>query len=85
MQPGVQPFPCPFCGTPALSPRCEGCKRDPQTARRICANCKKQTPTGEPKCMHCGVGAGSDMSWKIPLIIAMFVLAFILAIALQSV
>jgi hypothetical protein len=34
--------------------------------------------------MHCGVAKGSDMGWKIPLIIAMFVLAFILAIALQA-
>jgi len=35
--------------------------------------------------MHCMTPAGSEMSWKVPLIIAMFVAAIVLAIALQSI
>jgi hypothetical protein len=85
MDPAAQPLPCAFCGTPAASPRCSTCQRDPRAPRRVCKNCHKQTPTAEPRCMHCQVAAGSDMSWKVPLIIVMFVLAFVLAVALQSV
>lgn len=35
--------------------------------------------------MHCQAAAGSETSWKIPVIVLMFVAAFVLAIALQAV
>jgi hypothetical protein len=85
MDPAAQAFPCPFCGQPAVPPRCATCQREPKAPRRICGSCKRQTPTAEKACMHCQGAPGSDMSWKIPLIIAMFVAAIVLSILLQSV
>ena len=85
MEPAAQAFPCPFCGAQAQSPRCMTCQRDPRAPRRICAHCKKQTPTNEPKCMHCQVAAGSELGWKVPVIVLMFIVAFIIAIAVQSI
>jgi hypothetical protein len=85
MDPAAHAFPCPFCGQPAVSPRCGTCQRDPKAARRICGHCQKQTPTAEKQCMHCRGAAGSEMSWKVPLIVLMFIAAFVLAVALQAV
>jgi len=76
---------CPFCGTPTAQARCETCHRDPTAARRVCARCQKQTPTAEKACMHCGGAAGSELAWKVPLIIVLFVVAIAIAVALQTV
>jgi len=83
MEPAAQPFPCPFCGAQAIAPRCMTCQRDPRSPRRICGHCQKQTPTNEPKCMHCQFTPGSELSWKVPVIVLMFIVAFVLAVALQ--
>jgi len=85
MDPSAQVIPCPFCGSQVTGPQCQTCRRDPRAARRICSNCKKQTPNTEPKCMHCQVAKGNDMGWKIPLIVLMFIIAFAIAIAAQSI
>ena len=34
--------------------------------------------------MHCQAGAGSELGWKIPVIVLMFVVAIVLAVALQT-
>lgn len=34
--------------------------------------------------MHCGVGKSSDLGWKIPVIILLFLLAFVLAFVIHS-
>jgi predicted amidophosphoribosyltransferase len=75
---------CPFCSTETPEPRCPTCQRDPTAARRVCHQCKKQTPTAEPACMHCRVGKASEMSWKVPVIVAMFVAAFLISLAIHS-
>ncbi|HWO18402.1 MAG TPA: hypothetical protein VNO30_06485 [Kofleriaceae bacterium] len=84
MTPAAPAFPCPFCGAPAISPRCQQCQRDPQAPRRICGHCAKQTPSSEKACMHCQTAAGSDLSWKIPLIVVLFLLALAVSIAVHS-
>ena len=33
--------------------------------------------------MHCQLAPGSEMSWKIPVIVLMFLVAFAIAIAVQ--
>jgi hypothetical protein len=76
---------CPYCGAMAASALCGTCRRDPRGSRRICGRCQRQTPIAEKVCMHCKTPAGSEMSWKVPLIIVMFVAAIALAIALQSI
>jgi predicted amidophosphoribosyltransferase len=77
--------PCPFCGGPASGPACPSCGRDPTSSRRVCPRCGKTTPTAEAACCHCGEGKSSDLAWKIPVIVAMFVLAFILSVVLALV
>ncbi len=76
--------PCPFCGGDASGATCARCGRDPTAARRVCASCKKLTPTKEAACVHCRAVATSDLSWKIPLIIGLFVAAIILSMVLSS-
>ncbi len=74
---------CPFCGTSGAAARCPGCGRDPTLPRRVCPRCHEMTPQNERTCSHCGAGLGSDLSWKIPLIIGIFVAAFILSVILH--
>jgi hypothetical protein len=40
-------------------------------------------PTAEKRCFHCGETIGNELSWKIPLIIGLFVAAFVIAVAVQ--
>ena len=75
--------PCPFCGAEVAGGRCPGCGRDVTARRRVCPRCHRMTPADEPVCSHCGAAFRSELRWKIPLIIALFVLAFIVAVALQ--
>ena len=53
--------------------------------QRVCASCKQLSPKTDPACAHCGTTFRSDMRWKIPLIVLLFVLAFVVSIWLQSV
>lgn len=43
------------------------------------------TPTAERACMSCGSVFKSDMRWKVPLIVALFLLSFVLGAALAVV
>jgi hypothetical protein len=43
------------------------------------------TPTAERACLSCGSVFKSDMRWKVPLIIAIFLLSFLLSVALALV
>jgi hypothetical protein len=42
-------------------------------------------PSGESVCWNCGAGFRSDMWWKIPLIVFLFLLAFLISIVLALV
>lgn len=75
--------PCPFCEGTVSGRICESCGRDRTVPRRICKACGKMSPKAEAECCHCGAKFRSEMRWKIPLIIAIFVFAFILAIFIQ--
>ena len=37
------------------------------------------TPKAEMACVHCGQNAKSELRWKIPVIVLLFVLAFAIA------
>jgi hypothetical protein len=76
---------CPFCGGAAPGARCSACGRDPTANRRICRACGKQTPLAERACCHCSAQAQSELSWKIPLIVGLFVTAFALSVVLALV
>jgi hypothetical protein len=41
------------------------------------------TPIAEPACCHCGERRTSELRWKIPVIIALFVVAIVLSIVLR--
>jgi hypothetical protein len=43
------------------------------------------TPTAERACWNCGAVFKSDMRWKVPLIVALFLLSFALSVALAIV
>jgi hypothetical protein len=41
------------------------------------------TPAAEAVCMHCHAGSGgSELKWKIPLIVGLFVAAFAVSVLL---
>lgn len=71
---------CPFCGTSILGDRCSQCGQDTRARRRICSHCGKQTPQAIPACTHCATVHRSDLLWKVPLIVGLFVIAAILAV-----
>jgi hypothetical protein len=43
------------------------------------------TPTAERACWNCGAAFKNDMRWKVPLIVALFLLSFVLSVALALV
>ncbi len=75
--------PCPFCGATTRGERCPACNQDVTAPRRPCPKCGHLTPSRQRECVHCHTVAKSDLRWKIPLIVAIFVVAFVLAILLQ--
>lgn len=80
----VRTITCPFCGSTDRGTQCPGCKRDKTAPRRICQACKAQTPSHEPRCHACGHQRASELRWKIPVIVAMFMAAFIISILIHS-
>jgi hypothetical protein len=44
----------------------------------------RMVPTYEPVCWNCGAKSKSDLGWKIPLIIFIFVLAIVLSILIRG-
>jgi hypothetical protein len=77
--------PCPFCGTTVEFSTCPSCKRDPTAARRVCTSCQKMTPVAERACVHCHIVPTSELAWKVPVIIALFVGALILSVAVLAI
>ena len=76
---------CPFCRAPAAAQVCGSCGRDTTAPRRPCGRCRQMVPSSERVCPKCGAAFRSDMSWKIPLIILLFLLAFVVSILLALV
>lgn len=85
--PVPEPPPCPYCRAPLNSgPHiCGRCGREPSAPRRPCQRCGRVTPTAEPACWNCGAVFKSDMRWKVTLIIAFFLLSFVLSVAVALV
>jgi predicted amidophosphoribosyltransferase len=76
---------CPFCGAHTAAQVCSSCGRDTTAPRRPCGKCRRMVPSGESVCWNCGAGFRSDMWWKIPLIVFLFLLAFLISIVLALV
>jgi predicted nucleic acid-binding Zn ribbon protein len=74
---------CPFCGAAAATQLCKSCGRDTTASRRPCPACKKMVPSSETVCWNCRAVLHSDLRWKIPVIILLFVLAFIVGIGIS--
>lgn len=74
---------CPFCDAQTDGARCRSCGRDPTAPRFVCSECGKMTPEAEDQCSHCGAQQTSDLAWKVPVIILLFVAAFVLAFVVQ--
>ena len=76
---------CPFCGgaVDADQSRCTLCGRSPSVPRRVCPKCGGMSPIAEKICVHCKHAFVSDAAWKIPLIIGLFLVAFVLAVVIQ--
>lgn len=73
---------CPFCHAEASGQTCAMCGRDVTASRRVCARCGAMAPAADSGCWKCGAAFTSDLRWKVPVIIALFVAAFLLAIVL---
>jgi hypothetical protein len=76
-----EPPPCPYCREPLYSGPylCGWCGRDPSAPRRPCRRCGRVTPAAEPTCWNCETVFKSDMRWKVPLIVAIVLLSFVLS------
>ncbi len=74
---------CPFCEASTTERSCQSCKRDTTAPRGPCQSCGRMKPTAEPRCWHCGGEVKSDLRWKIPLIIVLFLAAMVLSILLH--
>jgi hypothetical protein len=85
MNAGALTRPCPFCGATVDGAACPSCKRDPTAARRVCTSCQKMTPVAERACVHCQIVPTSELAWKVPVIIALFVGALILSVAVLAI
>jgi predicted amidophosphoribosyltransferase len=83
MMANIAPTICPFCGNTGPGAQCLGCHRDKTAPRRICKACKAQTPSSEPRCHACGHQNVSELRWKVPVIVAMFIAAFIISVLIQ--
>ena len=77
---------CPYCANPtAAASHCPACRRDPSAPRRICPDCKRMTPKNEARCCHCAHVFGNELSWKIPVVILVIVVATALQFLIRSI
>jgi predicted amidophosphoribosyltransferase len=77
---------CPYCGYANAAPlACPACQRNPSAPRRICPDCKRMTPKNEARCCHCAHVFGNELSWKIPVVILVIILATALQFLLGSI
>ncbi len=77
--------PCPFCSGQVPDRICPECGRDATRSRRKCGKCGGMSPTIEASCCHCYAPFKSELRWKVPLIIGIFLAAIILSIIIQIV
>lgn len=73
---------CPFCGAPAAAQLCTSCGRDTTATRRPCGKCGSMVPSRDRGCWNCGARFKSDLWWKVPLIVFLFLLAFAISAVL---
>lgn len=76
---------CPFCGAPSAAKMCAACGRDTTAPRRPCERCRRMVPSNERVCWNCGASFKSEMWWKVPLIVLLFLLAFAISVVLALV
>jgi predicted amidophosphoribosyltransferase len=76
---------CPFCRAPAAAQVCGSCGRDTTAPRRPCGRCRQMAPSSERECRNCGAVFRSDLRWKVPLIVFLFLLAFVISVLLALV
>lgn len=76
---------CPFCGTATRTQSCDRCGRDTAAHRRLCPSCGKMAPASDASCWSCGRPFRSDLWWKVPLIIGLFVVAFVVVVLIQAI
>lgn len=69
---------CPFCDCQTGNRHCDGCGRDVTLPRRVCGHCRQATPTNDRVCCRCGHRASGELAWKIPVILLLFFLVFVL-------
>lgn len=74
---------CPYCATPELARICVSCLRDTTAPRRSCQSCSGMIPASEPRCFRCGTTVSSELIWKVPLIITLFVIALFISISIS--
>lgn len=90
MPPGLPPLGaapvrrCPFCEAEALGAQCPACGRNTTAPRRPCATCGRMTPTADAACWNCGTVLKSELRWKVPVIILLFILASILGVVIRA-
>jgi RNA polymerase subunit RPABC4/transcription elongation factor Spt4 len=77
---------CPYCGNPqAAEAFCDACRRNPSAPRRICPACKRMTPKDEKLCCHCAHKFTHELSWKIPVIIVVIIVATALQFLIRGI
>jgi len=74
---------CPFCGEVAEGDSCQSCGLPVTASRRVCTKCGKITLSQDSKCVHCGMVKPNELAWKIPLIIILFIIAFVITVLIQ--
>lgn len=76
---------CPFCGAETVERLCSACGRDTKGPRKACSKCGKFMPSDDRSCCHCGASQVSELAWKVPVIIGLFVVATIVSVVLAMV
>ncbi len=74
---------CPFCEAGAPGAQCPSCGRNTTAPRRPCKTCGRMTPAAEAACWNCGAVVRSELRWKVPVIVLLFVAACILSVLLR--
>lgn len=52
--------------------------------QRVCPVCRGLTVAAHPHCAYCGRRFQSEMMWKVPFIIALFLASFLAAVLLYG-
>ncbi|HEY1263780.1 MAG TPA: serine/threonine-protein kinase [Terriglobales bacterium] len=73
--------PCPFCSQMTSATICSSCGRDTSAPRRVCSSCGKMVPERDKTCWNCNQRLRSDLAWKVPVAILIFVVLILLQLA----